>query len=209
MLAGRTAETEPLLLLSEAQDLLSGVPDRVSPIEEVLTRSLVAQVVGAVLRSGDLEERPDLARSVLLVAAGNSHIADLRNHFSDLLGRCAALLGHHGGNSHSRRRQDPRVARTLELLATRYNDPHLRLQSVAQEVRLSPSHLERLLKRQTGRALFAHLHQARIAAAQRFLRETTLSIKEIATAVGYENTRQLDRHFKHVCSLTPTRFRNS
>jgi transcriptional regulator GlxA family with amidase domain len=38
--------------------------------------------------------------------------------------------------------------------------------------------------------------------------DTSLSIKEISTAVGYLHQSQLSRHFRDACAVTPHAFRS-
>ena len=102
---------------------------------------------------------------------------------------------------------DPRVQGTLRQIESSYQHK-LTLRQSAQRVGLSASYLGHLLKRHTGRAFGAHLHEARTGAAHHLLTTTTRAVKEIASDVGYTSTVQLDRHFKsfyHVAPLTVRR----
>lgn len=102
---------------------------------------------------------------------------------------------------------DGRVMRALHEIERRYADPQVRLGQVARQLAVSPTHLTQLLKLSSGRTFGAHLHQRRIAAACRLLVETTLSVKEIATRVGYASTTQLDRHFRKLVRRSPSAYR--
>lgn len=102
---------------------------------------------------------------------------------------------------------DPRVVRALQDIERGYSDPRLRLGRVARQLAISSTHLTQLLKLSTGRTFGAHLHQRRVASACRLLAETTLSVKEIATRVGYGSTTQLDRHFHALLQRSPSSYR--
>jgi len=102
---------------------------------------------------------------------------------------------------------DPRATRALHVIAQRYREPGLSLRTVAREVGVSSEYLCRLLKRHTGRGFVAHLHQRRVREAQRLLRETGLSVKEIAFQIGFERTSHFDLRFRSVCGESPTAYR--
>jgi two-component system, response regulator YesN len=67
---------------------------------------------------------------------------------------------------------------------------------------VTPSHLDRLLKRQTGLTYLQHLRGIRMRHAERLLLTTTSSIKETAYACGYAGTGSFGRDFKrtHGCA---------
>ena len=112
-------------------------------------------------------------------------------------------------DEHQRRPFDTRVTRMLQFIEKEYADPTLTMLRVAETISLCPSHAARLLKQQTGCGFLAHLHRYRIASARQLLVETSLSIKEIASAVGYPSPSQLSRHFKIACGETPLAFRST
>lgn len=99
-----------------------------------------------------------------------------------------------------------RVMVAMQIVNSRYSDPHLNLDLVAQGVRISPCHLSRLLKKVTGRGFASHLRYKRASAARALLLTTTVTIKEAASAVGYSDTDALSRNFRRVYQLTPSAF---
>jgi transcriptional regulator GlxA family with amidase domain len=101
---------------------------------------------------------------------------------------------------------DSRVRYVLELIHTRYADPHFTLATIAADVNLSVWHLCRLLKENSGLSFGKHLNTARVEAARHLLSVSALSIKEIAATVGYRRTSDLDRHFKQLYGLTPKKY---
>ena len=100
-----------------------------------------------------------------------------------------------------------RIALFHDLLSQQYQNPHLREESIASTLRMSRTHLSRLLKQFTGCGFAAHLRRVRLAAARRLLANPTLSIKEIAFLAGYRHTSQLDRHFRQELGMTPSAYR--
>jgi transcriptional regulator GlxA family with amidase domain len=101
----------------------------------------------------------------------------------------------------------PKVVAAVGFLEGNYSNPRLRLSAAARHVALSESHLDRLLKRDTGRTFVEHLRLLRVRNASGLLGRTTLSIKEVAALSGYDHTSSFDRDFKRIHGCTPTTFR--
>jgi AraC-like DNA-binding protein/ActR/RegA family two-component response regulator len=100
----------------------------------------------------------------------------------------------------------PAVAAALELLDARCDDPHVRLEPIARELQISPSHLAHLISTHTGERFRAHLRQARMRNAARALLASA-NIQEVAAAVGYLHVSDFNHHFKQQFGVTPTVFR--
>jgi AraC family transcriptional regulator len=74
-------------------------------------------------------------------------------------------------------------------------------------VSLSPAHLQRLFKQQTGTPLGKLLAEHRLQKAAELLTLSNLSIKEIAYAAGYRHHSSFVRAFQRRFSQPPKRFR--
>lgn len=135
----------------------------------------------------------------------------VRRVLDDAWARVLALLvpavGGHAWQPTSDALADSRVTRALVEIDRRYADSRLKLQTLARQLAVSPSHLTQLLKTATGRTFGAHVHARRIAKARALLVESTLSVKEVASRVGYGTTTQLDRHFKKGVRRLPSEYR--
>ena len=96
--------------------------------------------------------------------------------------------------------------------ALEYINAHLahdiRLADLAAAVSLSPYHFTRLFKQSMGMAPHQYLIERRIAAAQRLLAETPLSIAEIADRVGVSSQSHLTTLFRRRVGVTPAAYRN-
>lgn len=104
---------------------------------------------------------------------------------------------------------DARVDLALAYLRDHYRKTDLTAHDVAAHVGLSRPYFNRLLLQATGRSFLAHLHALRIRDARRLLVTTTLSVKEIADAVGYPDATRFCRHFKDICRSSPGAFRSA
>ncbi len=103
--------------------------------------------------------------------------------------------------------QDARVTAALEYVRAHYSDRPLRLVDVARAVHVSRWHLERLIRRNTGRCFTWHTRRARVDAACRLLVSSTLLIKEIADRVGYSHATEFTRDFRDLFAVTPSEWR--
>jgi AraC-like DNA-binding protein len=81
------------------------------------------------------------------------------------------------------------------------------VQNLAQEAGLSPAHFGRLFRAHTGQTPKEFLLRVRMTRAQYFLRETDMSISEIAERLGYADVFFFSRQFKQKNGLSPSRFR--
>jgi YesN/AraC family two-component response regulator len=104
---------------------------------------------------------------------------------------------------------DWRVVETVRIIEQRYGEPGMSLRVVARELDVSVEHLCRLLKRQTGTGFGRRLHETRVHEARRLLRETNMSVKEVAYRTGYSDTARLSHYFKRFCRVLPTAFRQA
>ena len=78
---------------------------------------------------------------------------------------------------------------------------------LARQLHVSPSHLQRLFKQETGLRMGEWLMTFRMRKAAYLLANSYLTVKEIARAVGYEHVSSFIRAFESKYVLTPTRFR--
>ena len=78
---------------------------------------------------------------------------------------------------------------------------------LAAELHLSPSHLQRLFKRETGARMGEWLIELRLQKAAYLLAQSYLSVKEVARSAGYEHVSSFIRAFERRYVLTPTQYR--
>lgn len=190
--------------LAEIRLLVEEIPERGLPTPQFLIRTMIGGMLLRCLRGASADLRADLTAILLEFTAGCSAPDALRLDCLELVDRFHQAI--------CRRRQasDAYSLRGVRgVIQARYCEANLSLRQVAAEVQLSISHLSRLLNRDLGCSFRAHLNRLRVSHAQRLLQTSTLSIKEVAAAVGYQNTSQLDRHFRQLCATTPASFRRS
>jgi AraC family transcriptional regulator of arabinose operon len=99
--------------------------------------------------------------------------------------------------------------RRIELVISKIeSDPGAcQLSKLAGLVNLSPSRLRHLFKQETGTTPGQYLKAVRLAEAERLLRTTFLSIKEIINQLGLLTSAHFVRDFKKVYGTSPTAYR--
>lgn len=88
-------------------------------------------------------------------------------------------------------------------------DESVAISALARLASLSPRYFSSLFKQQTGCAPREYLHLLRIHRACQLLNSTELSIKQIASQVGYQDPLHFSRQFRAFQGLSPTQYRGS
>ncbi|WP_373549217.1 helix-turn-helix domain-containing protein [Haliscomenobacter sp.] len=99
------------------------------------------------------------------------------------------------------------------ILATYFNDSIETglptVNSLAQELNLSPSYLSDMLRTATGQNTQQHIHNKLIDKAKDILTTTNLSVGEIAHKLGFEYPQSFNKLFKNKTTFTPLEYRQS
>lgn len=86
-------------------------------------------------------------------------------------------------------------------------DKKLTVNSIADECGYSASHFMRWFKEATGTGFIGYLIEYRLNKAARALRNSNVSILEIAQQTGFDNLSNFNRLFKRRFEMTPSQFR--
>lgn len=100
------------------------------------------------------------------------------------------------------------VERALEFIEQNLHRP-LDLAEVGRAAHLSPNYLTALCKRHTGESLGSLIKRRRIERAKQLLLRGDLQIKQVASAVGFDDPYSFSRAFRAQEGLSPSEFRNS
>lgn len=96
-------------------------------------------------------------------------------------------------------------------LVSKYIKAHYRenisLDDLSKRCYISPAHLIRVFKDDTGFTPYSYLKQHRIKRAKELLRYTVLSIKDIALLVGFSDPSNFIKQFKSLEQITPDAYR--
>jgi len=101
---------------------------------------------------------------------------------------------------------DRRVEMAIELMKRNLHH-NLTLAELAKGVDLSPSRLRHLFRDEVGSSPARYLRALRIEQSEALLRNSTLSIKEIALRVGWQDRSHFERQFKKQRGMTPAQYR--
>lgn len=185
-LAGRHAELEPLASYLTTATPFCGRPRRALSLARI-------QVEASEIFDSD---RYGALRPMFLEARALSWLA-------------MALSGRGGtaGKSLSAR-EVARMHEARDMLLARLDDPPT-LAEVATAVGTNDFALKRHFKAVFGQPVYGYLLEVRLAQASRLLLDTTLSVKEIAAAVGYAYPNHFSSAFRRAYGVSPARYRIS
>jgi AraC-like DNA-binding protein len=102
--------------------------------------------------------------------------------------------------------RERRLRKVLDLIESR---PASSVRELANEVRLSPTHLQRLFKQEMGVNVRDLLVEHRLQHAAQLLADSDLSIKEISHRVGYEHHSSFVRAFQRRFAQAPKHYRRA
>ncbi|WP_276371765.1 AraC family transcriptional regulator [Chryseolinea sp. H1M3-3] len=83
------------------------------------------------------------------------------------------------------------------------------VQSLAETLNISPSYLSDMLRALTGQNTQQHIHDKLIEKAKEKLSGTSLTVSEVAYALGFEHPQSFSKFFKTKTNLSPLEFRRS
>lgn len=87
------------------------------------------------------------------------------------------------------------------------SDTQLRLEAIAEEVHVSPSHLSRIFKRSEDIAVSDYITMKRIEKAKHLLSGTSDPISFVSDQVGYASPYYFSACFKRITGKTPSEYR--
>ena len=101
-----------------------------------------------------------------------------------------------------------RIKGALDFIEAHCQDP-LPIEQIAREVCLSPSRLSHIIKNEMGVTLGDCVSRARVDKAKHLLRETDLSVAQIALEAGFPDQSYFTKVFKKWENCTPMTFRKN
>ena len=104
------------------------------------------------------------------------------------------------------------ILSSLSSRATLYIEQHfqksLTVEEVARSLYVSPAHLIRVFKKETGVTPHQYLLHYRLLSAVQLLQFSDLQVKEIAAAVGFSSASRFIEHFRRRYGCTPLQYPN-
>jgi two-component system response regulator YesN len=81
------------------------------------------------------------------------------------------------------------------------------VKDISDTFNISPEHLSRTFKKDTGENLIQYMNELRIAEAKRLLKDTNLSVKEISSGLFYADPFYFSKQFKKMTGYSPSQYR--
>ena len=102
---------------------------------------------------------------------------------------------------------DERLIEIMNYIQTNYLT--VTLEELATKFRLSEPYLSKYIKEKSGKTFGENLQNIRMKRAKSLLKNSSMTVENIAYAVGYQNVEHFDRIFKKRFEMTPIQYRNS
>ena len=99
------------------------------------------------------------------------------------------------------------IKKTVNYISKHYMDK-ISLKIISESLHISTPYLSSLFKKEIGKTFSDFLTQYRIKKSESMLRETTISITEIALLSGFEDQSYFNKVFKKNTGKTPRQFRS-
>ena len=86
-------------------------------------------------------------------------------------------------------------------------EQRITIEKLSKQYLINPTTLKTVFKAVYGTSLAAHIKKHRMERAAKMLRETDMSVAEIAAAVGYESQSKFTAAFKNQFAVPPRAYR--
>lgn len=175
------------------------------PQVETQRHHLITQT-GSIYCAGSLNSLADLMVYFAREIYGEEISRHMESQFSPEIRRAysANMYTEEGQHSH----HDEDIARVQDYLTTHCNET-LSLVEVASKFGLSSRTFNRRFKQITGNSPLQHLQRCRLENAQELLRNSNLSVAEVAEHVGYQDVSYFASLFRKHFAMPPMRYRRS
>lgn len=105
------------------------------------------------------------------------------------------------------RAEQTEIIRELHDQLLRHMDRKVTIEELSRQYHMNPTTLKSAFKAVYGTSLAAHIKEHRMEQAAKLLRETDMSIAEIAQAVGYDSQSKFTAAFKSFYHALPREYR--
>ncbi len=102
---------------------------------------------------------------------------------------------------------------TPEVFVKAYNyilrnlNQKLNVEEISQKVGISHDYLEKLFKRELGITVGNFILSSRVQSSQKLLKNSNMSISEIAIAMGFSSSSHYIKAYKSIYNITPSKHR--
>ncbi len=206
-LAGSAIDSSTAELGRSIRRLAYQIQTDLSPRDQFVVQQVFVRTIVRAAKTAGAEGRPDVRNAIARYLIDDASAVPWHKNVERLATSCARALERSGADRAPL--DTDRIKQMLAAIGEHFASPTMSLALVAASSGVSCWHAARLLKNATGLTFTQHLHRARIRATGRLLTQTTLSMKEIASIVGYTSASRLGRLFRRIEGTTPRAFRRT
>lgn len=102
----------------------------------------------------------------------------------------------------------PNISRVIKHVEDNYSEP-ICVSSICKDFNMNKCYFCRLFKKETGITFIQYLNNFKIEKSKELLKNTNLSLLEVAFEVGFSNQSYFSTIFKKITGTTPLDYRNS
>lgn len=100
-----------------------------------------------------------------------------------------------------------RIIKEMHAFLMEHFSEHYTITELSERFELSPTVLKKCFKGVYGSSIYSYMKQYRLQVAERLLKESTLTVNEIATQIGYLNPNKFTAAFNAAYGMPPTSYR--
>jgi two-component system response regulator YesN len=163
----------------------------------------ISNVLNTIKRNNSLVIDLDFDATILSVNHAEI-IEEINSQFYELFDDISKKLDEKRSSKH-----DDLVKKINDMIEEEYSDYNLGLNSIADELNMSPVYISRLYKQLTLKTPTDAISEMRMNKAKELLLNTDYSIADIAEKTGFTNSSYFYRMFKKSNGVTPNDFRKT
>lgn len=95
----------------------------------------------------------------------------------------------------------------IDFIKKNFSEPNLGNAMIADQFNINPAYLSRFFKEQTGEGVLDFINKVRLEKAKKLLKESDMTVADVAQRTGYSNSVALIRVFKKYEGITPGKYR--
>lgn len=136
----------------------------------------------------------------------------IRLQLVELLIILSRIYNEKKANIHNEATKEPEsfllIQRICGYLSRNY-EQKITIQSLCNLFNISPRHLNRLFKQETGKTVVEMVHDIRIKKAKQYLLETDDKVINVAMRVGYDDSAFFSKLFRRVVGCSPGKYKEN
>lgn len=103
-------------------------------------------------------------------------------------------------------RKSALVSQVQEYICLNFNQPDLRLETIASHFFVNPQHLSAVFSQESGVTLTSYINVCRMKKARQFLLEDSPSIQNVASLCGFSDSGYFSKCFRKYYGISPKNF---